>query len=60
MTKFTDVQMLQFKRYVKVQKSAKHNMLSREAQQACSLDRDEMAFVMKNYKELAKQAEELL
>lgn len=56
---FTEVQLRQFRRYVKVQRSNRYNMLTPQAAQAAGLTREEMFFIMDNYDELERAAAKL-
>ena len=52
----TGQELKDFRAFVKVQKSGKHNMLSPGAQRAVGIDRDRMLFVIENYDWLASYA----
>lgn len=54
---FTPKQLADFEAYVRVQKSNRFNMLDPRAAVQAGLSRDQMVFVMENYKALAKAAE---
>lgn len=58
--KFTPQHIADFKKYLKVQKSAKYNMLDSRARTATGLDRDDYLFVIQNYEELSKLADSTL
>lgn len=54
---FTQEQLSDFRRYVRVQKSNKYNMLSPSAVTATGLSYERYVFCIEHYDELAKQAE---
>lgn len=49
---FTETQLNNFKKYVKVQKAGRYNMFSSMAQQATGLSKEDYLFVIENYTEL--------
>ena len=54
MSEFTAKQLRDFQNYVKVQRSARYNMIAEagKAMRAAGLDRDSYMFVIKNYEAL--------
>ena len=57
MKKFTKAQMAQFDRFVQVQKSGRHNMLSPLAGAAAGISKEEHAFILENYSSMERQKE---
>ena len=56
--KFTERQLKHFKSYEMVRESGIYNMFSPQARIASCLSKEDYIFVMNNYEELQKQAEE--
>lgn len=52
MTEFTPEQIRWYRAFVRVQRSGKHNMVSRAARDAAGLTDEQMKFVMRNYEAL--------
>ena len=55
---YTLAQMLNFKKYLAVQKSGRYNMFDPRARQATGLSREEYIFNIENYDALAKAYKE--
>ncbi|MBK7186614.1 MAG: hypothetical protein IPH85_11980 [Ignavibacteria bacterium] len=54
---FTDQQLKNFKKYVRVQMGGRYNMFDPRAVAATGMDRDEYLFVMENYSALKEASE---
>ncbi len=54
---FTNQQLQNFKKYVRVQMSGRYNMFDSRARAATGMDKDEYIFVMENYDALKKASE---
>lgn len=57
MKKYTTEQLADYKAYEKVRKGGKYNMFDPRASRAAKLPEDRYVFVMSNYSELRKEAE---
>ena len=54
---FTNQQLQNFKKYVRVQMGGRYNMFDPRARAATGLDKDEYLFVMENYSALKEASE---
>ncbi len=54
---FTNQQLQNFKKYVRVQMGGRYNMFDPRARAATGMDKDEYIFVMENYDALKKASE---
>ena len=54
---FTDQQLKNFARYVRVQMGGRYNMFDPRARAATGLSQDEYTFIIKNYSELKEASE---
>ena len=57
-TQFTDQQIANFKRYVRIQESGMFNMFDPRARQMTTMDRAEWVFCMEHYEALAAAVKE--
>ena len=54
---FTEQQLKNFKKYVRVQMGGRYNMFDPRARAATGLSQDEYTFIIKNYSELKEASE---